>query len=488
MIKQTCIRRAVGTGLMTLLGFFNIQCGGDVDGTGNVVGDDQNATERAQQELYSAPTSKLWPMRDIPVCWEGGTFDRADYAQYRQDVRMWINDTYGRVTDLKFNPWNRCPANTNGMIVVRMDDLCGAQTSLNAYDPNLPTTVYVSPCYWAGFKLAVIHEFAHALGFDHEVDRPETDNCLADDVTVPGTNYTVYDHDSITNGTYCHFRASLSPWDVVALQRLYGRKPIGSIVSWNNKCLDIDNPAVPTPPSGATRVQVWDCKRNNNQYWTWLGDHVYDPFYHWGVLDIQNANSANGTPAWNWEYNDNAAQKWTFSDVQIVGMGDLCLDVTDGIVATGKTIKLSTCDRSVSTQKWNVVPVGTAEQMVQFKVLGTNHCLTVAGRQSQGTLRPCAADDSNQRFLLSGGGQVVGPNWCLDVQWGNPVVGAAVWGWQCQSLSQQVADAQRWYLRGPMHALGKCLDVDKNNNVVSGSKVQIWSCNGQPQQSWEYHF
>jgi hypothetical protein len=493
MKKSIVAFHGVGVAAAAFLGFVNLRCGAPIDGVGDgsetFEGEEPAPIGTARQDLYSAPTSRPWPNRDIPVCWEATTWDRADYATHRQNVRTWIEDSFGRVTDLKFGPWNRCPANANGMIVLKMDDQGGAQASRAGYDPNVPTQVYASPSYWAGLQVGMMHEFAHGLGFDHEIDRPDMDNCFVHTVRVAGTNHTPYDRYSVTNATYCHTNTTLSPWDVVGLQRVYGRKPSGAIVGWKNKCLDIDNPAVPTPPSAATRVQVWPCRNNLNQYWVWEADRIHEPNYFWGTLDIQNANTANGTPAWNWQMNDNAAQKWYFSDAQLVGMGDLCLDVTGGVAAAGSTARLSTCNRNIATQKWNMVPTMFFGQTVRFKVTGTNLCLTITGRQSQGTLQTCADGDPNQSFGLSAGGRVFGPNWCLDVQWGNPVDGAVVWGWECQNPSAQVAEAQRWYIRGPLHGIGgKCLDVDVNSGVVQGSKVQLWSCNQQPQQTWEYHF
>ena len=34
---------------------------------------------------------------------------------------------------------------------------------------------------------------------------------------------------------------------------------------------------------------------------------------------------------------------------------------------------------------------------------------------------------------------------------------------------------------------GKCLDVHAPDMTHNGGRVQVWSCNGQPQQIWQYN-
>ncbi len=60
--------------------------------------------------------------------------------------------------------------------------------------------------------------------------------------------------------------------------------------------------------------------------------------------------------------------------------------------------------------------------------------------------------------------------------------GGIVQLWNCNGQPQQA-----WY-RGADHSIrlkynGKCLDHDTTQNR-NGGKVQLWDCNGSPQQSW----
>jgi hypothetical protein len=75
-------------------------------------------------------------------------------------------------------------------------------------------------------------------------------------------------------------------------------------------------------------------------------------------------------------------------------------------------------------------------------------------------------------------------NMCLDTHAPDMANnGAKVQVWSCNGQPQQ-----RWSYDVVMNAIrlsnGKCLDVHAPDMTTNGGKVQVWQCNGQPQQRW----
>ena len=69
---------------------------------------------------------------------------------------------------------------------------------------------------------------------------------------------------------------------------------------------------------------------------------------------------------------------------------------------------------------------------------------------------------------------------CVDVAGGNSASGTRVQLWDCNGAS-----AQNWTVasNGTLQALGKCLDII-GNGTAPGTKVQLWDCNGVGGQQW----
>ncbi|MET8808011.1 arabinofuranosidase catalytic domain-containing protein [Streptomyces sp. NPDC004546] len=80
-------------------------------------------------------------------------------------------------------------------------------------------------------------------------------------------------------------------------------------------------------------------------------------------------------------------------------------------------------------------------------------------------------------------GTITGPGGtCVDVAADDTGTdGAAVQLWGCQSY----AEDQHWthYADGTLRTLGRCLDID-GNGTVSGTKVELWDCDGVGGQKW----
>jgi hypothetical protein len=473
----------VQTIALLLLTCGSVACMTDVSSEENV----PEVSETAG-ELLKISSASLWTMRDIHVCFHSETVARSDYAQFSQDARTWIEETYGRILNLRFVGWDPCPSTLTNSISIRIYTPApghgsGAQTIAEGSGANANRRISIGESYWAGRREALVHEFAHALDFEHEWDRANSDG-----VCEPGGSHstaetfgTPYDPGSITNSTYCGAWTNLSAWDVVGMRRAYGRKPRGAIVGPRNKCLDVDNPTSGNPP--ATPTQVWDCLGNQNQTWTIEHDwHRLTTTWARGALDVQWGNSSDGTPTWNWDRNTSPAQQWTFSAVEVRGMGDLCLDVPNGNFVAGQTVQLWDCVGN-NNQQWNVQLLADGRISLQ----ATNAPGLCVAVNSGVSLQSCGSTGTS---LSYGDGQMWnGRTRCADVSAANPVNGTQIVSYNCRATGDYYRQAQEWTFRGPIRGLaGKCLDVDSSGGVRASSKTRIMTCNGSEQQTWEYYF
>ncbi|AOC52591.1 putative secreted hydrolase [Microcystis aeruginosa NIES-2481] len=86
--------------------------------------------------------------------------------------------------------------------------------------------------------------------------------------------------------------------------------------------------------------------------------------------------------------------------------------------------------------------------------------------------------------LTSGNALVNAGGKCLDIH--APDMrnnGSRVQVWDCNGQPQQ-----QWSFSGNalVNAGGKCLDIHAPDMRNNGSRVQVWDCNGQPQQQWRF--
>ncbi len=78
---------------------------------------------------------------------------------------------------------------------------------------------------------------------------------------------------------------------------------------------------------------------------------------------------------------------------------------------------------------------------------------------------------------------------CMTVESGVPENGTPVGTYGCLAQKDALRQAQQWTLYGPIRGLdGKCLEVDTSGGVQPSSTTHIASCNGSPEQMWEYYF
>jgi len=104
------------------------------------------------------------------------TYSTEEWERKRQLVRDALEGSWQKWTSLVFAGWGTCPSTLSGYIYVDLiqNDCGGCGNSTRGYDPkgDYVWLMMENPDERL-LRTVVMHEFGHALGFHHEMDRPD---------------------------------------------------------------------------------------------------------------------------------------------------------------------------------------------------------------------------------------------------------------------------------------------------------------------------
>ncbi len=123
----------------------------------------------------------------------------------------------------------------------------------------------------------------------------------------------------------------------------------GAVTGVNGKCLDVDG----AQTADGTQIQIWTCNGTGAQTWTLTDDGSVEALGK--CLDVSGGGTADGTKIQLWTCNGSGAQTWTPKADGTVRnpQSGKCLDASGGTWNDGTPVHLWTCHTGPN-QKWTL--------------------------------------------------------------------------------------------------------------------------------------
>lgn len=459
------------------------------------------------KNLYWKTGSKSKPVM-IPVCWENPASASAQRRGWAQSA---VEASWQRHARVNFVEWDSCKKGDRGLhiLITNTSMMPGGKTlngKTNGGKLDLSYSGGPTGCQRGSAALqhciaaVAAHEVGHVLGFYHEEERP-------DYVEPPGTPpkapcakqsfknskpqyYGAFDIDSVMSycgqpaGNPSTWKEGLSPGDVASVQRAYGRRIPGSLVSPGGNCLAAHESA-----KTLEEAFLWDCDEARNDQ-EWRLNSFTDGTLRLGPDRCLQAKSTQRQVRLGYCATKEPGQRWRLEEIRLSGFGGQCLDLRAGRTIRRTPIQMWACGAlDGANQRWRI----TAQREIEFASSGM--CLTLP-ESGTANLNDCAQPDL-QRFSFAAAGQIrllSQPGKCLDVQgWtdaqylagnGLPTNGQRLQRFTC--LEAQLN--QRWNLTGPVHHSTELCLERAGGSETNGTGVEIAPCTTSAAQRWDYYW
>jgi hypothetical protein len=443
--------------------------GGGEGGAGEQGGQDGGKNSPSPTgQVRPAFEGPSWPNKLMRVCWRD-QMERPDIASHVESV---VRNTWGRVAGLRILGWGACPMDAAGWVSVALDG--SSDGDIDGIGAENDARLIWLGMNMANFDAAVVHLFGHAVGFGHGGLGPNEDvttgGCEPSDVGLEPAAY--WQRSVMSLHGHCG-AGEPAPWDVEALQTAYGRKGMGAIVGFGNRCLDIPGElAQQWQP-----LQIYECNFWWNQSWSWTKDgQLFVPYAPALVIDVAEGAATHFLQLFALNQPSSGNQQFTFANGQLRALGDSCLGVTS---AGSQLVQAGPCEL-FGDQAWLVGSDG--------RIQVGDRCLTAPSVADASFTATACEQTENQIFTFSRIGQVRQGSGCLEViDEGDPEVNRSVRLTTCRAETDPLVLHQELYFRGRVLSGGQCMHVTGQTSIDNGGLEMVECSPDDASQWWDYY-